>query len=155
MKPLVSIIIPFKDKPELLKMCIDSILEKTTYENFQIIGISNNSEEKEIFDLMKKYELKDKRIKFYEHNVPFNYSEINNYAVKNYAKGEHIILLNNDIKMISPNWIEEMLGFAQREDVGGVGAELFYPDKSIQHAGIIIGIGALIAIVSTIKGTSS
>ncbi len=139
-QPLVSIIIPFKDKPELLKMCIDSILEKTTYENFQIIGISNNSEEKEIFDLMKKYELKDKRIKFYEHNVPFNYSEINNYAVKNYAKGEHIILLNNDIKMISPNWIEEMLMYSQMEDIGCVGAKLYYPNNTIQHGGVILGI---------------
>lgn len=71
-QPLVSIVIPFKDKPELLKMCIDSILEKSTYNNFEIVGISNNSEEKEVFDLMKYYETKDKRIKFYEYNVPFN-----------------------------------------------------------------------------------
>ena len=139
-QPLVSIIIPFKDKPELLKMCIDSILEKTTYQNFQIIGISNNSKEEKVFNLMKKYELKDKRIKFYELNIPFNYSKINNYAVNNYVTGEHIILLNNDIKIISSNWIEEMLMYSQREEIGCVGAKLYYPDNKIQHAGVILGI---------------
>lgn len=139
-QPLVSIIIPFKDKPELLKMCIDSILEKTTYQNFQIIGISNNSKEEKVFNLMKKYESKDKRIKFYELNIPFNYSKINNYAVNNYVTGEHIILLNNDIKIISSNWIEEMLMHSQREEIGCVGAKLYYPDKRIQHAGVIIGL---------------
>lgn len=139
-QPLVSIIIPFKDKPELLKMCIDSILDKTTYKKFQIIGISNNSLEKGIFDLMSEYESKDKRIKFYELNIPFNYSKINNYAVDNYVEGEHIILLNNDIEIISSNWIEEMLMYSQREEIGCVGAKLYYPNKRIQHAGVILGI---------------
>ena len=140
--PLVSIIIPFKDKPELLDMCINSILKKSTYKNYEIIGISNNSEEKEIFELMKKLET-DKKVSFYEYNVPFNYSKINNYAVKNYANGEHIILLNNDIEIISPNWIEEMLMFSQQKDIGAVGAKLYYPNNTIQHAGVIIGIGGV------------
>ena len=139
--PLVSIIIPFKDKPELLKMCIESILNKTTYKNFEIIGISNNSEENEIFDEMKRLKNLDKRVQFYEYNVPFNYSDINNHAVKNYANGKQIILLNNDIEIISPNWIEEMLMHSQRENVGVVGAKLYYPNDTIQHAGVIIGIG--------------
>ena len=121
-------------------MCIDSILEKTTYQNFQIIGISNNSKEEKVFNLMKRYELKDKRIKFYELNIPFNYSKINNYAVNNYVTGEHIILLNNDIKIISSNWIEEMLMYSQREEIGCVGAKLYYPDNRIQHSGVIIGL---------------
>ncbi|MCF6172210.1 MAG: glycosyltransferase [Campylobacteraceae bacterium] len=139
--PLVSIIIPFKDKSELLKMCIESILQKTTYENFEVIGISNNSEEKETFEEMRRLGSLDNRVKFYEYNIPFNYSDINNYAVKTYAKGEHIILLNNDIEIITSKWIEEMLMHSQRKEIGAVGAKLYYPNDTVQHAGVIIGIG--------------
>ena len=140
-EPLVSIIIPFKDMPELLEMCVNSILDKSTYQNYEIIGVSNNSGEPETFTVMEALKAKDKRVKFYEYNEPFNYSAINNYAVKLYAKGEHILLLNNDIKVITSEWIEELLMFSQRPDVGAVGAKLYYPDDTIQHAGIIIGIG--------------
>jgi len=143
--PLVSIVIPFKDKPELLKMCIGSILEKSTYKNFEIIGMSNNSEESETFATMKMFEKKDSRVHFYEHNEPFNYSEINNHAVKNYAKGEHIVLLNNDIEIITSSWIEALLEHSQREEVGCVGAKLYYPDEKIQHAGVILGLGGYAA----------
>lgn len=136
--PLVSIIIPFKDKPELLKMCLDSILEKTTYDNFEIIVVSNNSEDLVIFELMQDYQKRDHRIKFIEHNVSFNYSEINNYAINKHANGEHIILLNNDIEIITPDWIESLLEFSQREDVGAVGARIYSLDDKIQHAGIIM-----------------
>ncbi len=139
--PLVSIVIPFKDKPELLDMCINSILQKSTYSNFEIIGVSNNSKDKSTFALMKELEKLDPRVKFYEYNEPFNYAKINNYAVDNFAKGEHILLLNNDIEVISPNWIEAMLEHSQREKIGCVGAKLYYPDNTIQHAGIIIGLG--------------
>ncbi len=141
--PLVSIIIPFKDKPELLTMCIESILEKTTYKNFEVIGISNNSEEKITFDEMDRLESLDNRIKFYEYNVPFNYSDINNHAVETYAKGEQILLLNNDIEIITADWIEALLEFSQRENIGVVGAKLYYPNDTIQHAGVIIGIGGV------------
>ena len=139
-KPLVSIIIPFKDKTELLKMCIESILDKSTYQNFEIIGISNNSQEVETFDEMKRIASFDSRVYFYEYNIPFNYSKINNYAVNTYAKGEHIILLNNDIEIITPNWIEELLMHSQRKEIGCVGAKLYYPNDTIQHAGIAIGV---------------
>ncbi len=141
--PLVSIIIPFKDKPELLDMSINSILNKSTYQNYEIIGISNNSEDSRIFTMMKMLENKDKRISFYEYNKPFNYSAINNCAVKKYAKGEHILLLNNDIEIITPEWIEAMLSYSQRDDVGAVGAKLYYPNDAIQHAGVIIGIAGV------------
>jgi len=141
--PLVSIIIPFKDKPELLKMCIESILKKSTYKNFEIIGISNNSTEQTTFNEMQRLEKLHKGIKFYEYNVPFNYSDINNHAVKTYAKGEHILLLNNDIEIITPDWIESMLEHSQREEIGCVGAKLYYPNDKIQHAGVIIGIGGI------------
>jgi len=142
-EPLVSIIIPFKDKPDLLKMCIESILEKSTYQNFEVIGISNNSEEKETFTEMERLKSLDSRISFFEHNVPFNFADINNYAVHTHAKGEQIILLNNDIEIISKDWIESLLEFSQRQDVGVAGGKLYYPDDRVQHAGIIIGIGGI------------
>lgn len=124
-------------------MCIESILDRSTYANFEIIGISNNSEEQSIFDEMKRLESLDKRIRFYEYNVPFNYSDINNHAVKEYAKGKHILLLNNDIEIITTIWIEELLMHSQRDGVGVVGAKLYYPNDTIQHAGVIIGIGGV------------
>jgi len=139
--PLVSIIIPFKDKPELLDMSINSILEKSTYQNYEIIGISNNSEQTETFDMMMALEKKDSRVSFYEYNTEFNYADINNHGVNTYAKGEHILLLNNDIEVISPDWIEAMLEQSQRQNVGCVGAKLYYPNDTVQHAGVIIGLG--------------
>lgn len=142
-EPLVSIIIPYKDKPELLDMSINSVLDKSTYKNYEIIGVSNNSEEKETFEMMSFLEKKDSRVKFIEYNEPFNYSAINNYAINNFAKGEHIVLMNNDIEIITSEWIEELLQFSQRDDVGVVGAKLYYPDDTIQHAGVIIGIGGI------------
>jgi len=139
--PLVSIIMPFKDKPELLEMSITSILKKTTYTNFELIGISNNSTEPKTFKMMENLASKDKRIHFYEYNVEFNYADINNHAVNTYARGEHILLLNNDIEIITNEWIESMLEHSQRKEVGCVGAKLYYPNNTIQHAGIIIGLG--------------
>ena len=139
--PLVSIIIPFKDKPELLDMSVNSILEKSTYTNYEIIGISNNSEEQETFEMMNALEKKDSRVSFYEYNTEFNYADINNHAVNTYAKGEHILLLNNDIEVIEPTWLEAMLEHSQRDEIGCVGAKLYYPNDTIQHAGVIIGLG--------------
>ena len=139
--PLVSIIIPFKDKPELLDTCVKSLLKFTTYQNFEVIGVSNNSEEEATFTLMKELEKLDPRVKFYEYNEPFNYAKINNYAVENFAKGEHILLLNNDIEIIHEGWLEAMLEHSQRAEIGCVGAKLLYPNNTIQHAGIIIGLG--------------
>ena len=141
-KPKVSIIIPNKDYASTLKVCLKSIEKLTTYENYEIIVVENNSEEQKTFDYYKEIDGKNKVkvIKYPENG--FNYSKIINYGVKN-SDGEYIIQLNNDTQLLTPNWIEEMLEFAQREDVGAVGAELFYPDKSIQHAGIIIGIGGV------------
>ncbi len=141
--PLVSIVIPFKDKPELLDMCINSVLKKSTYQNYEIIGISNNSTEKETFAMMQSLQEKDSRVAFYEYNVPFNYSDINNYAVNTYAKGQQILLLNNDIEIITPEWIERLLEFSQQEKIGAVGAKLYYPNGTIQHAGVIIGLGGV------------
>jgi GT2 family glycosyltransferase len=141
-KPLVSIIIPFKDKPNLLALCLNSIIKKSTYDNFEIIAISNNSVEKETYNLMHKFESVDSRIKFYEYNKPFNFSAINNYGVS-LANGEHVILLNNDIEIITPDWIECLLEHSQRDNIGAVGAKLYYPNDTIQHAGVFIGIGGV------------
>lgn len=138
-KGKVSIIIPFKDQISYLKDCINSLLEKTTYQNFELILISNNSKEKQTFDYLDSLKNKDNRIKIYEYNVPFNFSGINNWAVEK-ANGEFILLLNNDIKIINEDWLEAMLEHIQQDNVGIVGAKLLYPDKTIQHAGVIIGI---------------
>lgn len=138
--PLISIVIPNKDHVEDLIRCIDSILTKSTYESFEIIIVENNSETNEIFDYYKVIErLSNVRVVTYEGD--FNYSKINNYGAS-FAKGEYILLLNNDVEIITREWMEELLMYAQRQDVGAVGAKLYYEDFTIQHAGIVIGLGA-------------
>ena len=139
--PLVSILIPNKDHKDDLKRCIDSIQTKTTYENYEIIVIENNSTEPETFEYYEEIK-QDPNIKVITYGKPFNFSAINNEGAKA-AKGEQLLLLNNDTEVLSPDWIQEMLMYAQREDVGAVGAKLYYPDGTIQHAGIGIGIKML------------
>ena len=139
--PLVSIVIPFKDLPKLLEMSVESVLHKSTYKNFEIIGVSNNSSDPATFAMMKRLEAMDSRVRFVEYNVPFNYADINNYAVQNFVQGEHVVLMNNDIEIITPDWIEAMLEHSQRPEVGVVGAKLYYPNDTVQHAGVVIGIG--------------
>lgn len=141
-KPKVSIIIPNKDYIETLKVCLKSIERLTTYDNYEIVIVENNSEEEKTFEYYKKIEEKENIRVIYYPEKEFNYSKIINFGVKN-AKGEYIIQLNNDTELLTPDWLEEMIMFAQREDIGAVGVELFYPDKTIQHAGIIIGIGGV------------
>ncbi|MEA2048173.1 MAG: glycosyltransferase [Campylobacterota bacterium] len=143
-EPLVSIILTFKDEPQSLKLCLTSILEKSTYKNYEVIGMSNNSMEDETFQIMKYFSHKDERIKFYEYHHPLNTSTLNNEAVKKHVKGEHLILLNNHIEIISPEWIESMLEFSQQEEVGAVGGKLYYPNDTIQHAGVSIGTSTLV-----------
>lgn len=139
-KPLVSILIPNKDHVKDLERCIKSIREKSTYKNYEIIVIENNSVDEITFDYYKYIDiLENVRVVWYGHK--FNYSAINNFGSK-YAKGEYLILLNNDTEVITPDWIEQMLMYGQRADVGAVGAKLYYGDGTIQHAGIVIGLGA-------------
>ena len=136
--PKVSILIPNKDGIDLLKVCVDSILELSTYDNYEIVVIENNSEDKKTFEYYKQLE-KNSKIKIVTYKEKgFNYSRIINFGVKN-CDGEYIIQLNNDTKLITPNWIEKMLGFCQRDDVGACGVKLYYPDNTIQHAGIFVG----------------
>lgn len=138
---LVSIVIPNKDEAETLEKCLRSIREKSTYPNYEILVIENNSTKQETFDYYKTIDGKDRvRVLYWERE--FNYSAINNFGVRQ-AGGEYIIFLNNDIEVITPGWIEEFLGTCQREDAGVVGARLYYPDDTIQHAGIVVGIGGV------------
>lgn len=140
--PKVSIVIPNMDHADTLRTCISSILEKTTYENFEIVIIENNSRKEETFAYYDELKT-DPRIQIVTWEGKFNYSAINNFGVREAATGEYILLLNNDIEVITPDWLQEMLMFAQRSDVGAVGAMLYYPDDTIQHAGVILGIGGV------------
>ena len=137
--PLVSIIIPNKDEVESLEKCLQSI-EKSTYKNYEIIVVENNSVKDETFAYYKKIEAKGVKVVYWEKG--FNYSAINNYGAS-YAKGDYLLLLNNDVEVITPDWLEEMLGNCQRKEVGIVGVKLYYPDDTVQHAGIIVGIGGV------------
>lgn len=141
-KDKVSIIIPTKDQSETLDVCLNSIFQKTTYPSFEIIVVNNNSIEPETFALFEKYKMKYDNFKVMENNIKFNYSKLNNDAVK-LAEGKYIVLLNNDIEVITPNWLELMLGYAQLEHIGAVGAKLLYPDDTVQHCGVILGIGGV------------
>ena len=138
--PLVSIIIPAKDNVFDTKRCISSIFQKSTYDNYEIILMDNGSVQPET-EAYENEISKDHRVKVVHDDGSFNYSRINNEAVKQ-SRGKYIVLLNNDTEVITLDWIEELLMYAQRPDVGAVGAKLYYPDKTIQHAGLVIGLGA-------------
>ena len=139
-RPLVSIIIPNKDHVDDLSRCVESIINLSTYDNYEIVIVENNSETAEIRTYYEEIS-RHPRVQVVEYKGDFNYSKINNFGVQ-YAKGEYLLLLNNDTEVITPDWREELLMYAMRKDVGVVGAKLYYPDKTIQHAGIVIGLGA-------------
>ncbi len=139
-KPKISIIIPFKDKIEYLKKCLPSIFH-STYNNYEIILVSNNSEETATHKYLEKLK-KDKRCKIYEWNHPFNYSVVNNFG-RSKATGEYLVFLNNDTEVITADWIEELVGLAAQPDIGVVGPLLRYPDRRIQHAGVVLGMGGM------------
>ena len=140
-KDKISIVIPNKDHAEDLRRCVTSIVTKASYENYELVIVENNSKEKETFEYYKELESTLPNVKIVNYKGGFNYSKICNLGVKN-ATGEYILLLNNDTEVISRNFMEELLMYAQREDVGAVGAKLYFGDYTIQHAGIVIGLGA-------------
>ena len=142
-RPLVSILIPNKDHVSDLRKCIVSIQEKSSYPNYEIIVIENNSVEEKTFQYYQILERKP-NIRVVQWNGKFNYSAINNFGYT-FAKGDYILLLNNDTEVISSDWIQEMLMYAQRSDVGAVGAKLYYPDGTIQHGGVVLGVGGVAA----------
>lgn len=140
-KPLVSIIIPNKDEKETLRSCLESIRKSTDYPNYEIIIVENNSTEDETFAYYKELS-REPDIRLLRWKKEFNYSAINNFGAK-HAKGEFLLFLNNDITVITPEWMREMLGMCQRSEVGAVGVKLIYPDNTIQHAGCVVGMGGI------------
>lgn len=146
--PKVSILIPNKDHIEDLQKCIVSIEEKTAYKNYEIIVIENNSEEERTFTYYDTLENEYENVRVVNWTDEFNYSRINNYGAE-LAEGEYFVFLNNDTEVISETWMEEMLGYCQREDVGAVGAKLYYADDTVQHAGIVIGVGGFAGHILT------
>ena len=140
--PLVSVIIPNKDHSVDLDLCIRSIIERATYKNLEFIVVENNSTEQETFAYYEKIQKEFPQVKVVRWEREFNYSAINNFGAT-FAKGEYLMLLNNDTEIIAPRLFEEMLGFCQRKEVGIVGARLLYEDDTIQHAGVVIGFGGV------------
>ena len=139
--PKISIVIANKDHAADLRRCVTSIVEKSTYDNYEIIIVENNSETQEIFELYEQLQKAYPQVKVVTFEGAFNYSAVNNLGAS-HATGEYILLLNNDTEVITSSWMEELLMYAQREDVGAVGAKLLYADRTIQHAGVVIGLGA-------------
>ncbi len=140
-KPLISIIIPMRDQAKISRRCFESLYQKNTYSNFEIIVIDNGSCEKETKDLFLEYQ-KKKNFKVIRDSKEFNYSALNNEGVK-HAKGEYLLFLNNDTKIIQEDTLEWMVGYAAQEHVGCVGVKLLYPDKLVQHAGVVLGFGGV------------
>lgn len=141
-EPLVSIIIPNKDHHTDLDLCLRAIETRATYRNVEFIIVENNSTEKETFEYYEKIQKEFSNVHVVTWEREFNYSAINNFGVT-FAKGEYLLFLNNDTELIAENFIEEMLGLCQREDVGAVGARLLYQDDTIQHAGVVVGFGGI------------
>jgi glycosyltransferase involved in cell wall biosynthesis len=142
-EPLISIIIPTRDYVDILKKCVDSIYEKTEYKNFEIIIANNDSKEAETLNFFEKYKKKYNNFKVVNCIMDFNYSKINNVAISK-SKGEYIVLLNNDTEIITPRWLNIMVGYAMQKHVGTVGVKLLYPDDlTVQHGGVILGLGGV------------
>jgi glycosyltransferase involved in cell wall biosynthesis/LmbE family N-acetylglucosaminyl deacetylase/uncharacterized coiled-coil protein SlyX len=137
----VALLIPFRDQVGVLKQCVDSIVQKTRYRNFQIVLVNNQSRKRETIEYLRRLETAGGvRVLAYEKS--FNYSAINNYAAAQ-TDADYLLFLNNDTEVISPDWLEAMLEHAQRKEVGAVGAKLYYPDGRIQHGGIVVGIAGI------------
>ncbi len=136
-QPKVSIIVPFKDRPDLLDTLVTSMLARTTYPNYEVLLVSNNSTKPETFALLER--LTDPRLVKLTWDFPFNYPAINNWAAKQ-ARGELFLFLNNDMEVVEPGWLDELVAQAQRPEVGAVGAKLLFPEGTVQHAGVVVGI---------------
>jgi hypothetical protein len=139
-QPLVSIIIPTRDRVDLLAICLNSLVQRTSYTNYEVIIIDNGSTEEttlQFFDQLPK-----DRFRIFNDDSSFNFSALNNHGAR-VAQGDFLCLMNNDIEILTPDWLEEMVSFAIRSDIGCVGARLWYPDGTLQHAGILLGIGGV------------
>lgn len=137
--PRVTLIIPTRNGLELLRRCLGSLYTRTTYLNFELIVVDNESDDPKLLDYLAELK-RERRVRILRYDAPFNYAAMNNLAAQN-ASGEIIGLLNNDLEVITPDWLEEMVSHAVQPDIGAVGAMLYYPNDTIQHAGVILGIG--------------
>ena len=140
--PLISVIIPNKDHTDDLELCLFSMTRKSTYRNYEILIVENNSEKEETLEYYRKLPDRYPKARVLTWEKEFNYSAINNFAAKE-AKGEYLLFLNNDVEILTPDWMEEMLQNCQQENVAAVGAKLYYPDDTIQHAGVVLGLGGI------------
>jgi GT2 family glycosyltransferase len=140
--PLISIIIPTKDHFDLLQPCVESLLEKTGYSNYEVIIVDNLSSDPATLEYLAQLSTRDQRIKVIPYPQAYNYSAINNLAAQK-AKGDYLLLLNNDTVIIQDNWLERLIAIGLRQDVGVVGCRLVYVDQKVQHAGVIIGLGGV------------
>ncbi|UTV86747.1 glycosyltransferase [Cobetia amphilecti] len=141
-RPLVSLIVPTRDGVDILKPCVEALLERTSYTHFELLILDNESTCKKTLSFMQEVSQRDSRVRVLQWNHPFNYSAINNFGVSE-SRGKIIGLINNDIEPINADWLDEMVGQVQREEIGCVGAKLYYPNNTVQHAGVILGIGGV------------
>ncbi len=140
--PMISIIIPTKDQYIYIRRCLDSIRQKTTYKNTEIIIVDTGSTDQKVWQLYDKYKKTNLRVTVIEWNKKFNFASACNFGADN-AKGEYLLFLNNDTEVVTSSWVQDMLGYAQQKEIGSVGCKLFYPDRKLQHAGIILGVGGM------------
>ena len=140
--PKISIIIPNKDHIDDLELCLFSLTKRSTYKNYEILIVENNSEKPETFEYYKKLPDRYPKVKVLTWEKEFNYSGINNFAAEQ-AEGMYLLFLNNDVEILTPQWMEEMLQICQQKDVAITGAKLYYPDDTIQHAGVVLGLGGI------------
>ncbi len=140
--PLVSLLIPTRDRRSLTETAVRSILEKSTYTNFEILILDNGSVEADTLEFFRQIQLEDRRVKVLAYDFPFNYSAINNFGAR-HARGSVIGLVNNDVEVINPEWLTEMVSQCLRPEIGCVGAKLYYSNDTVQHGGVILGIGGV------------
>ncbi|MBX3726864.1 MAG: glycosyltransferase [Xanthomonadales bacterium] len=140
-EPLVSIVVPFRDEPGLLRTCVQSVLARSTWHRFELLLVDNQSSDPETATVLSQLAASDERVRVLSWDHPFNYSALHNDVVTQ-AKGEYLLLLNNDTEVITPGWIEALLEHAQRPEVAVAGCRLLYPDELVQHAGVVVGIGS-------------
>ena len=141
-EPKISIVIPTKDHKQILEQCIDSIFQKTKYHNYEVIVVDNNTTEGDAVEYLKYIEKKYDKLKVIHDGSEFNYSKINNKAIEK-LDTDYVVLLNNDTEVITDEWLNIMVGYASQQHVGCVGVKLLYPDETIQHAGVILGLGGV------------
>jgi GT2 family glycosyltransferase len=138
--PKVSIVIPTKNQIDFITNCLQTVFEKTTYKNFEVVVVDTGSDDQKVWDLYKSFKGKPNFTVVSWNEKPFNFSKACNEGARN-AHGDYLLFLNNDTSVITDSWIEDMLGYAQQPDAGAIGCKLYYPNGKLQHSGIIMGVG--------------